>query len=79
MKQLFPLSSTISDWLIAVYVVATLYVRFLLESQLNGHILISVALGIFGLLFIWALMKSKIINPTFFGMYTPPSSSSKTS
>lgn len=68
MKQFFPIGRLASDIFVTLYVAATLYVRFLLEPQLHGHILVSVALGAFALLFLWALIKSKIINPSFFGL-----------
>lgn len=68
MKRFFPIGSLASDIFVTIYLTATLYVRFLLEAQLNGHILASVALGAFALLFLWALTKSKIIKPSFFGL-----------
>ncbi|MCB0636407.1 MAG: hypothetical protein KDC54_07300 [Lewinella sp.] len=67
--KIFPLGPKVSDWIVTVYVIATLYLRFMLEPQLNGHFLVSIALGAFALLFLWALVKSKVLNPTFFGMY----------
>ena len=70
-RNIFPLSPKASDWFVTLYVLATLWGRFLLESQLQGHSLISIGIGAFSLLFIWALMKSKFINPSFFGMYEP--------
>ncbi len=70
-KKIFPLGPKASDWLVTLYVLATLWGRFLLESQLQGHFLISIGIGAFSLLFIWALMKSRFINPSFFGMYEP--------
>lgn len=58
-----------SDIIASIYIIATLFLRILLEPQLNGHYLISVALGAFGLLFLWALIKAKVLNPSFFGLW----------
>lgn len=58
-----------SDFVATFYIIVTLFLRFYLEPQLNGHIILSVALGLFALLFLWALIKSKVLNPTFFGMW----------
>ncbi|MCW8848378.1 MAG: hypothetical protein OQJ81_00255 [Melioribacteraceae bacterium] len=62
------LSQKASDIFVVIYILITLYVRFLLEPQLGGHILISIGIGLFALLFLWALSKSKIINPSWFGL-----------
>ena len=64
----FQLNSVLSDIFIAVYLLATLWLRFALESQLNGNVLISLLLGGFALLFLWAMIKSKFLKPTFFGL-----------
>ena len=68
MKKFFPLSTKISDVIVAIYIAITLFARFMLEPQLQGNVFISLMLGGFALLFLWALIKSKIINPTFFGL-----------
>ncbi len=57
-----------SNVFVAVYILATLFLRFYLEPQLQGHFLISVLLGAFALLFLWALVKSKVIQPTIFNL-----------
>lgn len=66
--RIFPLSPLVSDVFVTLYLAATLYFRFLLEPQIQGHYLVSLGLGAFALLFLWALTKSKIINPSFFGL-----------
>lgn len=58
----------VSDIFVVIYILVTLYVRFLLEPQLGGHLLVSIGIGLFALLFLWALSKSKIINPSWFGL-----------
>ena len=64
----FGLGQKASDVFVVIYIAATLFVRFILEPQLGGHILISIGIGLFALLFLWALSKSKIINPSWFGL-----------
>ncbi len=58
------LGSKISNIFVVLYLLATLWLRFVLEPQLQGHILASVGLGLFALLILWALIKSRILNPT---------------
>ena len=57
-----------SDWFVVVYLFITLGIRFVLEPQIEGHYLISMGLGLFALLFLWALIKSKFLQPTYFGL-----------
>lgn len=57
-----------SNIFVVLYIAATLLLRFYLEPQLKGNYLISVALGLFALLFLWALIKSKIIRPSLMGL-----------
>ena len=56
-----------SDWIVAIYLIFTLWGRWYIEPQLQGNLMISVGLGVFALVFIWALAQSRIINPSFFG------------
>lgn len=64
----FGLGPKISNLFVAIYVLATLFLRFYLEPQLKGHFLLSIGLGAFALLFLWALIKGKIIRPTIFDL-----------
>lgn len=64
----FQLGPKISDTFVVVYIIGTLALRFYLEPQIQGHYLISIGIGAFALLFLWALTKSKLINPTWFGL-----------
>jgi len=65
----FKIGRKASDLLISLYIIITLALRLYLEPQLNGHYFISVAIGAFGLLFLWALVKSGLLNPSFFGLW----------
>ena len=69
LAQIFQLMrGLISDIFIAIYLAITLLIRFYLEPQLQGRFLISIALGAFALLFLWALIKSKVLRPNYFGL-----------
>ena len=68
MKSIFQLGPAASNVFVIVYVVGTLFLRFYLEEQLQGSILISLSLGAFGLLFLWALYKVGCIQPTLLGL-----------
>ena len=65
----FKLGRKASDIVAAIYIITTLFARLYLEPQLGGRYLLSVALGAFGLLFLWALVKSGFLNPSFFGLW----------
>jgi len=58
----------LSDLFIVVYVLLTLGLRFYLEPQLQGNSLLSVAIGAFALLFLWALIKAKVLRPSLLGL-----------
>ena len=62
------LNGLASDVFISIYLFATLFARFLLESQLHGRYAVSMFIGGLGLLFLWVLIKSKILNPNYFGL-----------
>ena len=69
------LGKTASDIVVAIYLSITLLVRFFLEPQLQNNWVISILIGLFGLLFLWALVKSKFLNPGWFGLLEPKKSS----
>lgn len=58
----------LSNVFLVAYVLGTLGLRFYLEPQLKGNILLSVALGAFALVFLWALVKTKVLTPTLLGL-----------
>lgn len=53
-----------SDIFLIIYIMGTLALRFYLEPQLNGRFLISLSIGVFALLFLWALIRVKVLNPS---------------
>ncbi len=65
------IGKTASDIIVTIYLLGTLLIRFFLEPQLQSNFIISIMLGLFGLLFLWALIKSKVLNPGWFGLLEP--------
>lgn len=56
-----------SNIIVAIYILGTLYLRFEIEDQLQGQLLISLGIGAFCILFLWALIKTKVLNPSALG------------
>lgn len=63
------ISPKISDIIILIYVVVTLAFRFYYESQQNITPGLSIALGLSFLLFPVVLIKMRVLNPNWFGMF----------
>ncbi len=68
--QLKPLTS---DIFISVYIAVTLFLRFQMEG--NGQVspMNSLFIGASFILMIWALIKLKILNPNWFGLFNTKS------
>jgi len=60
-----PLPERFSDIIVIVYLIGTLYLRFQLESSAAQSPGGSIALGLLLLLFLWALVKVQVLNPSF--------------
>ena len=75
MKRL-RLNGLTSDIVISIYVVVTLYLRFKLESQTPTGPIESVVMGICFVVIIWALIKLKVLNPNWFGLFNSKASKS---
>ena len=58
----------LADIILVLYLMGTLYVRFVAEDSLANHPFISIGVGVVMLLFIWALIKVKILKPNYFGL-----------
>ncbi|OAD44808.1 hypothetical protein [Polaribacter atrinae] len=65
----FQLNPLTSDIFISIYVVSTLYFRFKFEDNGNVDPILSVVLGLSFVTIIWALIKLKILNPNWFGLF----------
>jgi len=64
----FQLGSKASDIFITIYLVCFLCFRFSIENQFRGKYSISMLFGVMTLLFLYALIKNKILNPDYFGL-----------
>lgn len=62
------MSATLSNMFVILYAASTLLLRLFLEPQLQGNFLISVGLGALAILFLWSLIKSKLIRPTLLNL-----------
>jgi len=67
-KFRFGLGPSASNVVVVLYVFGTLLMRFLLEQQLQGRFVISLAMGAFALLFLWAMIRSKVLNHALLGL-----------
>lgn len=56
-----------SQVVFVLYIVATLYFRFLVEAQFQGFWWVSILFGALCLLFLWALVKVRVLNPGWIG------------
>ncbi|WP_046743691.1 hypothetical protein [Kordia zhangzhouensis] len=58
-----------SDIIITIYVIATLFVRFKYEAEANVSTMNSIVMGVCFVVIIWALIKLKVLNPNWFGLF----------
>ncbi|PTX63611.1 hypothetical protein C8N46_101212 [Kordia periserrulae] len=65
-----------SDIIISLYVVVTLFLRFKFESEAAISTVNSLVMGACFVLIIWALIKLKVLNPNWFGLFNPKKSKS---
>lgn len=65
----YQLSPLVSDVIISIYAVVSLFIRFKLENEANVSVGNSIVIGLAFLLIIWALIKLKILNPNWFGLF----------
>lgn len=62
-----------ADILLSVYLLLTLFLRITIEGALTTHPILSIFLGLVMLAFIWALIKTKVLQPNYFGLLGPKS------
>lgn len=67
----FQISPKVSDVIITVYAVITLYLRFSLESTHQVGPIESLIMGLSFLTIAYVLIKLKVLNPRWFGLITP--------
>lgn len=68
MKRL-RINALASDIIISIYVIVTLYFRFKLESEIATGPVESLVMGVCFVVIIWALIKLKVLNPGWFGLF----------
>lgn len=60
------LNRPISQIIVVLYLAGTFSLRFIFESQLSGLYWVSLLTGGLCLLFLWAMIKNKFLNPGWF-------------
>ncbi len=65
----FSLSPLLSDIFILIYAIATLYLRFKLENEVLLSASASLVIGFVFVFFIWIMIKTKVLNPNWFGLF----------
>jgi len=70
------LNGLASDIVISIYMVVTLYFRFKLETEAAVGVLESMIMGLCFIIIIWALIKLKLLNPNWFGLFNNKTSKS---
>ena len=68
MKRL-RINALASDIIISLYAIVTLYLRFKLEGETATGPIESLVMGICFVAVIWALIKLKVLNPNWFGLF----------
>ncbi len=58
-----------SDILITIYIVLTLFYRIKFESETGVTVLQSLVIGLCLVVMPWSLIKLKILNPNWFGLF----------
>ena len=65
----FQIKPLASDIIISIYVIVSLYIRFKFESEIAITPLHSIAIGLCFIGILWALIKLKVLNPGWFGLF----------
>lgn len=69
----FQIKPRTSDVLITIYVVLTLFYRIRFEQQAGVTPIQSLVIGLCLVAMPWSLIKLKILNPSWFGLFNPKS------
>lgn len=67
----FKANPLLSDIIITIYVVVTLYLRFKFENEKEIELMNSLIIGTCFVVILWVLIKLKVLNPNWFGLFGP--------
>lgn len=59
----------VSDIIISIYVLITLFVRFKFENDNPISAANSLVIGLCFVVILWVLIKLKVLNPNWFGLF----------
>jgi hypothetical protein len=65
----FHINPLASDIIISIYIITTLFLRFKFENQTAVSPMLSIVMGLCFVVIIWALIKLKVLNPNWFGLF----------
>lgn len=65
----FRINPLASDIIISIYIVSTLFLRFKFENETYVTPMLSIVMGICFVVIIWVLIKLKVLNPNWFGLF----------
>ncbi|WP_223033390.1 hypothetical protein [Hanstruepera marina] len=65
----FRINPLASDIIISIYVLITLYLRFKFENDTRISMVNSMVIGACFVVIVWALIKLKVLNPNWFGLF----------
>ncbi|MCD9582442.1 hypothetical protein ACE1MK_03810 [Tenacibaculum maritimum] len=63
------LKAMASDLFITIYAIVTLFLRVVLDNSGATSPIESIIMGVCFVVIIWALIKLKILNPNWFGLF----------
>ncbi len=58
----------VSDIIILIYILTTLFLRFKFENENPVSTMNSVVIGLCFIVILWVLIKLKVLNPNWFGL-----------
>lgn len=70
----FRINPQASDIIITIYVIVTLFYRIRFETATSVSPLQSLVIGLCLVAIPWSLIKLKVLNPNWFGLFNPKKS-----
>ncbi|MGY0392234.1 hypothetical protein ACW5R3_06750 [Bizionia sp. KMM 8389] len=65
----FHINALASDIIISIYIIVTLFLRFKFETQTTVSPMLSIVMGVCFVAILWSLIKLKVLNPNWFGLF----------